>query len=458
MIGKVLGLVLGLMLVPSAGIAAQRALVIGINDYQNVPKLSKAVGDADAMSAKLETLGFEVTRVINPGRREFNAAISSFRQSLKPGDVAFVHYSGHGVEIDGHDLLLPKDIPVPASGQSDYLAEEAIDLDDLMNRVAESGAGVRVFVIDACRDNPFASADRRGLGQARGLALVEPPRGSFVLYSAGYGQTALDSLGEDDRSPTSVYTRVLLQKLDAPGLSISQLAREVRTQVAALAVKVGHEQYPAYYDELTEDYYLQPAAGGRNAEEDVEAIAFNAAKAMGTREAWTAFLKNYSTGVFADLAKAAQAALDSKGPGGTAADRVRYTASASQGLLATIAVPERGRVTAIQLDFEFSADCENDYWASLEAPGGQRVVIMDRGLHRCSGSARTFDGTTIDPPSMVGTEAHGDWQLVFKDLDANAHSGSLRRARLRLTLDDNGSISEHTVALDGLPKAIPNPS
>lgn len=458
MIGKVAALVLGFMLVPSACIATQRALVIGIDDYQNVPKLAKAVGDAEAMSVKLESLGFQVMRVVDPDRREFNAAISTFRQSLKPGDVAFVHYSGHGVEVDGHDLLLPKDIPVPASGQSDYLAEEAIDLDDLMNRVAESGAAVRVFIIDACRDNPFASDSSRGLGQARGLAIVEPPRGSFVLYSAGYGQTALDSLGTDDQSPTSVYTRVLLQKLGTPGLSISQLAREVRTQVAALAVTVGHEQYPAYYDELTEDYYLQPATGDRKANDNVEAIAFNAAKAMGTRDAWAAFLKNYPAGVFADLAKAAQAALGPKEPSATAADQVRYTASASQGLYATIVVPEQGRVTAMQFDFGFSTDCENDYWASLEAPDGERVVIMDRGLHRCSGAIGNFEGSTTNPASILGAEAQGEWRLVFRDLDANSHSGSLTRARLRLTVDDNGTISEQTLAFDGLPKAIPNPS
>ena len=41
--------------------ARRVALVIGINDYAEVPSLQKAVGDARAMSATLRELGFEVT-------------------------------------------------------------------------------------------------------------------------------------------------------------------------------------------------------------------------------------------------------------------------------------------------------------------------------------------------------------------------------------------------------------
>lgn len=449
------GLFVCLLLAPSGSFAAERALVIGINDYENVPVLTKAVGDAQAMSIQLAKLGFEVTQVIDPDRREFNAAITSFRQSLKPGDVAFVHYSGHGVEVDGHDLLLPKDIPVPETGQSDYLEEEAIDLNTLMSRVAESGASVRIFVIDACRDNPFASGNGRGLGQARGLAIVEPPQGSFVLYSAGYGQTALDSLGTDDQSQTSVYTRVLLEKLGTIGLSMSQLARDVRTEVAALAVTVGHEQFPAYYDELTDDYYLQPAPTANKKGDEPQTVAFDAAQTLNTPDAWTAFLKTYPTGVFADLARAALAKL-SNGPSLDGA--VRYSASGKDGLVADITVSRPGRVKGLQLDFAFKTDCENDHWASLEAPGGQKVVVMDRGLHRCSGTTQLFEGTTQDPPSIIGAKAQGTWELVFKDLDVNAHSGSLTRAQLSLTVDNNGTVSEETIPLEELPKAIPGPS
>src|SRR6185312_1714859 len=287
--------------------AARLALVIGINHYDLVPPLQKAIGDATAMSSKLNELGFAVTTVIDPDRRQFNQAVETFRESLHAGDVAFVHFSGHGIEVDGRNLLLPRDIRLPISGDESYLAKEAIALSSLMDRIAESGAAVRIFVIDACRTNPFAQSDIRGLEGPGGLGPAAPSRGSFVLYSAGTSQVALDRLGPDDQNPTSVYTRVLLDKLDLKGASISEVARDVRTEVAALASTIGYDQSPAYYDGLTEDYVLTPsaAANAPEASGSVEAEAFDRARELGTAHALQAFLANYPNGVFADLARAA---------------------------------------------------------------------------------------------------------------------------------------------------------
>lgn len=302
-----IGLVLAFAVAASSAQAARLALVIGIDNYDLVPPLQKAVGDAQAMSAKLVELGFAVTTVIDPDRRQFNQAIEIFRQSLHSGDVALVHFSGHGIEVDGRDLLLPRDIPLPISGDESYLATEAIDLSSLMDRIAQSGADVRIFVIDACRTNPFAQSDIRGLAGPGGLGPAAPSRGSFVLYSAGYAQIALDRLGPQDRSPTSVYTRVLLDKLSTPGASISDVARSVRSEVAALANTIGYDQAPAYYDGLTEDYVLAPSLTSATAPaaSTVEAAAFDRARDLGTADALQAFLTNYPSGVFADLARAA---------------------------------------------------------------------------------------------------------------------------------------------------------
>lgn len=111
-----------------------------------------------------------------------------------------------------------------------------------MQRIASSGAGTRIFIIDACRDNPFAGSGGRGLGGTRGLARVDAPAGTFILYSAGYQQTALDRLNDADEEPTSVYTRVLTKKLAEPGKQLADLAREVRSEVETLAKSAGHVQ------------------------------------------------------------------------------------------------------------------------------------------------------------------------------------------------------------------------
>ena len=246
----------------------RRALVIGVDDYRNVSKLQKAVGDAQAMKAALEKLGFEVDLLANPDRSGFNAGVSTFTQKLKSGDTALVHYSGHGVALDGENYLLPTDAPRPDRVDKDGLKLESFALMPLIERIRATGSNVQIVVVDACRDNPYAQSGTRAIGRTGGL--VEPGRrpakgqgGFFIMFSAGFGQTAADRLNDNDREPTSVYTRTLLTKISVEGKPITDLAREVREDVEALAATVNHEQRPAYYDELSGPlFYFAPPRGG----------------------------------------------------------------------------------------------------------------------------------------------------------------------------------------------------
>ena len=78
------------------------------------------------------------------------------------------------------------------------------------------------------------------------------------MYSAGTGQSALDRLSDNDPSSTSVYTRVLLKHFGEKGLALRDLAADVRKEVDQLSKSVGHEQSPAYYDEMTIDFTFLP--------------------------------------------------------------------------------------------------------------------------------------------------------------------------------------------------------
>jgi uncharacterized protein len=252
-----------------AAAQTRRALVIGADDYRNVSKLQKAVGDARAMKAVLEKTGFAVDLLINPDRSAFNAGISEFTAKLAPGDVALIHYSGHGVALDGENYLLPVDAPRPDRVDKEGLKLESFALMPLIERVRATGSNVQIAIVDACRDNPYAQSGTRSVGRRGGL--VEPSRrpakgqgGFFILFSAGFGQTAADRLDDNDREPTSVYTRTLLRKIAVEGKPITDLAREVREDVEELASTVNHEQRPAYYDELSGPlfYFVPPRGGG----------------------------------------------------------------------------------------------------------------------------------------------------------------------------------------------------
>src|SRR5262245_40187132 len=236
------------------------ALSVGIDVYDNLPgheQLKKAVNDARAMGAALRDLGFKTTVEENVPKLALTRAWQRFLNRLEPGDTAALFFAGHGVEIGGLNYLLPRDVPKVVLGEDRGLAEAAIRFNTLMDNLRDRRVRVALFIVDACRDNPFRDNSGRSVGGGRGLARVEPAEGSFIMYSAGAGEQALDRLPGADASPNSVYTRTLLPILASPGLSLQDIAIRVRRQVVEVARTAGRKQTPAYYDQLVGDFVLK---------------------------------------------------------------------------------------------------------------------------------------------------------------------------------------------------------
>jgi hypothetical protein len=244
-----------LTILPSVAQAKRVALVVGINRYDNLPRdrqLRKAVNDAQAVGNALRTVGFEVISAENVTRRDFNEKWQQMLGKVSPGDEVAVFFSGHGIEIDGANYLVPRDVPAVRSGETQRLKSESLNFDDLRRALANQGPRLSLFILDACRDNPFTDTRGRSIGGSKGLVPVQVEQGSFIMYSAGTRQTALDRLSDSDSNPNSVYTRKLLPLLTQRGLRLPELAQRLRIEVRDLANSVGHLQTPAYYDETTE--------------------------------------------------------------------------------------------------------------------------------------------------------------------------------------------------------------
>lgn len=296
----VLALILALLLAVPALADKRIGLVIGNDAYQEVPPLDKARADAVAIAGALAAQGFEIIRATDATRRDMNRRISDFTARLEPGDTAFVFYAGHGVEIDGENYLLPTDIAAPASGEQDFIAAESIALSDLLDRVRGTGARAAIVIVDACRNNPFEATTGRSIGRTRGLGRITAPQGTFVIFSAGAGQLALDELTEDDGAANSVFTRALLPKLAQPGLELRAMMSDLRLEVRNLARQVNHVQVPAYYDELIGEFYFAKAGPEPAAEpaaqppgNDSMRADFELAQEIGTPEALNLFLDRY---------------------------------------------------------------------------------------------------------------------------------------------------------------------
>ncbi len=219
-------------LFPIEAIAAQAenriALVIGNDRYPNLPpdeQLAKAVNDANSIGDSLERMGFTVVRGLNLDREGMINRILDFTQQIKPGDAAVLFYAGHGVAIAGGNYLLPTDIKIAGDGEESRVRSLAISETDIVADIQERKPRVTVLVLDACRDNPFRRAGlTRSVGAARDLTRSEEAEGVFAVYSAGFGQAALDSLGPDDKSPNSVFTRVLAPTLARPNVHLGDSA------------------------------------------------------------------------------------------------------------------------------------------------------------------------------------------------------------------------------------------
>jgi len=251
-------LALLLLMCASPAQAKRVALVIGNNQYENVPNLQKAVNDAHALGQTLKDLDFELITAENIGRREMNQKLQEFAAKLGRGDEALFFFAGHGVQIDGQNFLLPTDIPNASPDQEAFLRYEAVGVYQVLDIIRGRGSRVAILVLDACRNNPFRRVGTRTLGGTRGLASMTAPEGTFIMYSAGAGQEALDTLGDDDPNPNSIFTRSLIPFLKSPGLKLTETARRVRREVQKLAAAASHEQRPAYYDEVTGDFFFTP--------------------------------------------------------------------------------------------------------------------------------------------------------------------------------------------------------
>jgi hypothetical protein len=246
----------------TAALAAKRvALVIGNNAYTEVSKLEKAVGDAHAISATLRGLGFDVITLTDAGRSRMARALVDFETRVSPGDTALFFFAGHGVALDGGNYLMPTDVPNVTEAQRNLLRSEGFLADDISERLRDRGAATTVMVLDACRNNPFKAGAGRSIGQSRGLQRMDTRQGMFVMFSAGAGQEALDRLGDTDTHPNSVFTRLFIDLVKRPDLDLIDVAKELQIEVPRLARSVGHEQLPAYYDQIPGRIFLARGDG-----------------------------------------------------------------------------------------------------------------------------------------------------------------------------------------------------
>ncbi len=236
---------------PSTDHAGVRvALVIGNSKYRGVDPLGNPARDAKLVADALSRAGFANVRTLIDGTRDdMAAALKKFAADAANADWAVIYYAGHGIEYDGNNFLVPVDVKYIEDAD---IPKESIALDAVLNAVSPASK-LRLVMLDACRENPFASelhgsAENSSVG--KGLARIEPESGTLVAFATKHGHVATDGDGQDSPFATAIAKRIQM-----PGLEINRLFRLVHDDVFASTNK---EQEPFTYGQLpAQDFYFR---------------------------------------------------------------------------------------------------------------------------------------------------------------------------------------------------------
>ncbi len=287
----------------AAAPANRIALVIGNGAYQQAPKLPNPVNDARAMAGMLKGIGFTVVEGYDLTIETMLDRIHDFGQLANGADVALVFYAGHGLQLDGHNYLLP--ISARLLRETD-LRREAVEVDEILGEVRPARR-LRLVILDACRDNPFQAQMARAIAGrsvsvGRGFARIDDVEADTLIAFA----TKADAIAEDGNGDHSPYTTALLRYLATPGLSLERVFGKVRDSVVEAT---GGRQQPFVYGSLGGDpIYLAQAAStttdsAAKVADATELAFWDAIKTSASPADYQAYLDTYPHGRFAALAK-----------------------------------------------------------------------------------------------------------------------------------------------------------
>lgn len=260
-----------LLAVPSPTRADTRvALVVGNEAYRQMPVLNNPVRDATDVAKVLTSLGFDTQVVTNADRAALSEAIGRFTRKTTGADVALFYFSGHGMQFQGKNYLLPVDADLANAG--DVNRFQLLLVDDIID-VLSSASGMKLLVLDACRTNSVerdfknkvasVPGANRDVGATRGFARVAPRSGLIITYA-----TQADDVANDGSGSHSPFTTAFLNDVAAPNLEVRQMLNKVQSDVYSLTRQTQLPEVSSLY--VGPDIFLkQGSTSARQPEADI---------------------------------------------------------------------------------------------------------------------------------------------------------------------------------------------
>ena len=227
------------------------ALVIGNGAYKNTAALSNPPNDAADVAEALKALGFDVTLKIDVEKRQMDQAIAQFAREGRGADAVLFYYAGHGMQYGGKNYLMPVDAELQDEVSLRY---EMIGFDDVKSTMQLS-PGIKIIVLDACRDNPLAerfvrsiSLSTRDVPMSRGFAPPERAQGMIIVYA-----TQVDDVAQDGIGRNSPFSAAFLKEIREPGLEVGSMFRRIGADVYTAT---NGRQSPELSISMVPEYFL----------------------------------------------------------------------------------------------------------------------------------------------------------------------------------------------------------
>ncbi|HWZ40660.1 MAG TPA: caspase family protein [Bradyrhizobium sp.] len=344
------------------------ALVIGNSNYKGAAALPNPANDAAAVAQTLKGAGFDlVESKLDLRAADMRRALRDFADQARDADIAIIYYAGHGIEMDGTNYLLPTDAKLERDTD---IYDEGFSLDRILLAI-EPARLLRLVIVDACRNNPFADAMKRTVSSrsvGRGLARVEPTTtNTLVAFAAKAGFTALD--GAASNSP---YATALVKYIALPGLDLRKAFGFIRDDVMEAT---GSRQEPYVYGSLGgADVALVAARPVASTPADAPQSEvrrdLELALQLGNKDALNAFLAQHPDGYYANLARLQLGKIAELPPVAATGKAGLAAEDSKPAVPAQIAEPERR---------QFATDTPAD----AQACGKQQGSRKQNGLGRC---------------------------------------------------------------------------
>jgi uncharacterized caspase-like protein len=295
------------------------ALIIGNGFYQYQPILTNPKHDAEDVAKALGDLNFDVVLGLDLTRAGMNEKLDEFSRKADGADIAFVYYSGHGMQLGGSNYLLPTDASLDSA--ADVNPFRLLRIDNVMETLSAVN-GPKIVVLDACRDNPVANELKRKLAALRGTRGADVTRGLgpisgnsgsglLVAYATQADETALDGKGRN-----SPFTAAFIKNVADPDTDIRQMFFHVQDEVVR---ETDGKQRPEISVSLVGEYKLKititpvkpgetlppaatpaaPVAGGPGEAERTWVLA----KDTNSQDVLEDFIRRFPDSIYAKLAR-----------------------------------------------------------------------------------------------------------------------------------------------------------